>query len=121
MGGPICHFRFSFLSCSLDGTVQEEAAAAGSTAMEYLANYCRLHGYTKADGQLRAVLLWHLTSDAQVGCIRAVFCFYVLWHPLQHLEKGCRDVSTGRTSSVLTSPSWPGLIRMLIKLAFCSS
>lgn len=74
MGGPICHFRFSFLSCSLDGTVQEEAAAAGSTGMEYLANYCRLHGYTKADGQLRAVLLWHLTSDAQVGCIRAVFC-----------------------------------------------
>lgn len=64
MGGPVCHFRFSFLSRSLAGTVQEEAAAAGSTGMEYLAVNCSPYGYTEADGQLRAVLLGHLPSDA---------------------------------------------------------
>lgn len=43
------------------------------------------------------------------------------WHSFQHLEEGCCDVSTGRASSVLTSPSWPGLSRMLIKPAFSNS
>lgn len=54
-------------------------------------------------------------------CLRAVFCFDGFWHPFQHLEEGCCDVSAGRASSVLTSPSWPGLIRMLIKPAFSNS
>lgn len=70
--------------------------------------------------QLRYVFLpgHHLVQRlGKVVCIRTMFCFGGFWHPFQVLEEGWCDVGTGRASSVLTSPSWPGLIWMLIKPA----
>lgn len=76
-------------------------------------------GAANAEQPRCVFLLGHLLVQrlGKVVCVRAVFCFGGFWHPFPVLEEGWCDVGTGRASSVLTSPSWPGLSWMLIKHA----